>query len=236
MLALADSSHRDIIVPTDREAATLTKKLLGYFQGPLPAAHWKHTSDQRRMRHVLPESRLRAYDVREVIGLLADDDTFCEIGEAWGKNLITGFLRVEGQPLGVVASSVASPLGGAIEAASARKATRFVQLLARTQCAHLVVLVDTPGFIVGGPETEGEGGLRAFPELFAAMSSLTDGGGRIFASEWCEGPVSHTLTLCSHAAQGVWPRRAGAARRRQPEQPQQRVVAEWRVGADGRRG
>lgn len=177
-LSKALQRHSDILVPTEREATVVAKALLSFFQGALPT--WKHTSDQRLLRHILPASRSRAYDVRDAIRTIADDDSFLEIGAAWGQSLVTGFARVEGQPLGVLASSTLSPLGGAIDAASARKAIRFVEMLKRTQAAHLLVLCDTPGFMVS-PAAELEGGIRIFPELFASMADFTDLGGRLFA-------------------------------------------------------
>ncbi len=170
-------------MPTEREATEATKKVLSYFQ-PVPvslqvASEPAKHADQRILRHLMPKDRKRAYDVKDVIRTLADEDSFLELNPGWGQSLVTGFMRIDNQPLGLIASSVLSPLGGAIDAPSSQKATRFVNLLTRTKALHLLVLCDTPGFMVG-PEAEKQGGLRAFAEWFSALRSFEMGGGRIF--------------------------------------------------------
>ena len=172
----------DLLVDTEVEATLATKKILSYFQ-PVPSflelTSSIHCADQRLLRHLLPRDRKRAYDVKTVLTALADEDSFLEVGANWGHSLITGLLRIDGQPLAVVASSVLSPLGGAIDASSAIKATRLTQLITRTKALHLLVLCDTPGFMVG-PEAEKQGGLRIFADWFAACRSFEMSGGRIF--------------------------------------------------------
>lgn len=172
------------MVPTEREASRIIKKLLSFFQGPLLSQDWAYTKDPLTLRVKLPPQRSRAYEVRHVLETLLDDDSFVELGAGWGRSFVTGLGRLTGQPVGVLASSVLSPLGGAVDAQSARKATRLLQLLTSTRAAHLVVLCDTPGFMVG-PQAEKEGGLRTFADFFAATQAFQDGhdGGRIFAGE-----------------------------------------------------
>jgi acetyl-CoA carboxylase carboxyltransferase component len=124
--------------------------------------------------------RKRAYSMHGILDLITDDATpFFEVGPHWGDSVITGFIRVQGQALGIVASNVLSALGGAVDAASAAKASRFMNVLTKTRAAHLLVLCDTPGFMVG-PAAEPEGGLRAFAEYFARGADFVDKGGRIF--------------------------------------------------------
>lgn len=160
----------------------MIKKLLSFFQGPLDTQHWLYSKDVKDLRRLLPKQRARAYEVRTVIDALMDDQSFVELGQGWGHSLVTGLARLAGQPVGVLASSVLSPLGGAIDAPSAQKATRLLRMLQRTRAAHLIVLCDTPGFMVG-PQAESQGGLRAFTDMFAAAMEFQDGhhGGRVFA-------------------------------------------------------
>ena len=171
------------MVPTEFEATETAKQLLSYFQ-VVPAYLQnadrvaKH-ADTRILRHLMPRDRKRAYNVLDIIRTLADEGSFLETGAGWGESLVTGFLRIDNQPLALIASSVISPLGGAIDAASSRKATRLIDIITRTKAMHLLVLCDTPGFMVG-PRAEKEGGLRAFAEWFAAARSFEMGGGRIF--------------------------------------------------------
>ncbi|BEJ16380.1 hypothetical protein CspHIS471_0509850 [Cutaneotrichosporon sp. HIS471] len=179
-----ENGNVDIVVKDEEEATNVAKALLGFFQARPPAPprsddfYW--TRDPRLFRHAIPTDRKRAYDMHGILDLLSDDDTpFLEIGPHWGQSLITGFIRVQGQTVGVVASNVLSPLGGAIDAPSARKATRFMNILSKTRAGHLLALCDTPGFMVG-PCAEPEGGLRAFADYFAAGARFIDEGGQIF--------------------------------------------------------
>lgn len=171
----------DIIVENEHEATEMVKRVVSFWQGSFDyQPNQQFNKDQRRLRHIIPSSK-KAYDVRRILHILADED-FIEIGATWGKSLVCGFLRVEGRPLAIVASNVSSELGGAIDVASAKKATRFIKMLTKTRCAHLAALCDTPGFLVG-PEAEKHplGTLRAFPEYFAACAAFRmSGGGRIF--------------------------------------------------------
>lgn len=180
-----ENGNIDIVVKDEEEATEVAKTLVGFFQERPPApprssGDWYWTRDPRLFRHAIPIDRKRAYDMHNILDLLSDDDTpFLEIGPHWGNSLITGFIRIQGQTVGVVASNVLSPLGGAIDASSARKATRFMNILSKTRAAHLLALCDTPGFMVG-PKAEPEGGLRAFADYFAAGARFVDAGGKMF--------------------------------------------------------
>lgn len=170
----------DIVAKDEEEATNLAKTLVAFFQPPPPPMVKWYTKDTRLFRHAIPVDRKRAYSMHTILDLVTDDSTpFFEIGPHWGGSIITGFIRVQGQALGVVASNVVSALGGAIDAASATKASRFINILAKTRAAHILCLCDTPGFMVG-PQAEPEGGLRAFAEYFARAADFTDKGGRIF--------------------------------------------------------
>ncbi|HET6182790.1 MAG TPA: carboxyl transferase domain-containing protein [Acetobacteraceae bacterium] len=138
----------DILVRDEEEAVAVAKKYLSYFQGRVAA--WS-CADQRRLRHIVPEDRLRGYDMREVIRTLADEGSMLEIRSGFGHGMITALIRVEGRPLGVIANNPRH-LGGAIDADAADKAARFMQLCD----AHdipLLSLNDNPGNMVG-PEAE----------------------------------------------------------------------------------
>ena len=138
----------DIAVEDEAEAVDVAKKYLSYFQGPL--REWT-CPDQRKLRHAVPPNRLRAYDMRNVIETLADDQSFLEIRKGFGHGMITALIRIEGRPIGVVANNPLH-LAGAIDSPAADKGARFMQLCD----AHdipLLFLCDTPGNMVG-PEHE----------------------------------------------------------------------------------
>ena len=157
----------DIAVADEAEAVSTARMFLGYFQGDLPS--WDH-ADQRLLRHLVPEDRKRAYDVRAVIDTIFDTDSVLELRRAFGAELITAFARVQGRPVGVVANNP-NVSGGAIGAHGADKAARFLRLC-DTFAVPIVNLCDTPGFLVG-PDSEKTAAVRHVARLFALGANLT---------------------------------------------------------------
>jgi acetyl/propionyl-CoA carboxylase alpha subunit/acetyl-CoA carboxylase carboxyltransferase component len=138
----------DVLVNDEAEAVAVAKQYLGYFQGRVSG--WS-CADQHKLRHIVPENRLRGYDMRKLIRTLADDDSVLELRAGFGFGMITALIRVEGRPLGVIANNPLH-LGGAVDSDAADKAARFMQLCD----AHdipLLSLNDNPGNMVG-PEAE----------------------------------------------------------------------------------
>ena len=157
----------DLLVEDEAAATAAAKQILGVFQGPV--RDWT-CEDQRRLRHLIPENRVRAYDVREVIRTLADAGTWLELRGGYGKGMITGFLRVEGRPLGLIANDPRH-LGGAIDSEGAEKGARFLQLCDAFD-TPVLSLCDTPGFMVG-PQSETTAAVRRGSRLFVTATSLT---------------------------------------------------------------
>jgi len=157
----------DIAVADDAEAVAVAKRYLSYFQGAV--SQWE-AADQRLLRSVIPEQRRYVYDVRTVISTLADTDSFLELRPKFGPEMITGLIRIEGKPFGVIANNCRHQ-AGAIAAEGADKAARLMQLCD----AHglpMVSLVDTPGFMVG-PEVERRAQVRHVCRMFVVGSHLT---------------------------------------------------------------
>ena len=157
----------DIAVEDEAEAMQMAKKLLSYFQGPLP--DWE-CDDQRKLRFSVPENRLRVYDVREIINTIADKDSVLELRPQFGVGMITAFIRVEGQPMGLIANDP-THLSGAIDSDGADKAARFMQLCDAFDLP-IVSLVDCPGIMVG-PEIEKTALVRHASRVFVTCTSLT---------------------------------------------------------------
>ena len=157
----------DLVVEDEATATAAARQLLGYFQGDLPA--WD-CADQAGLRDLVPEDRRWGYPVRRVIETLADTGSFLELGRIHGRSVITGFLRIEGRPLALLANDC-QQLGGAVDAEAADKAARFL-----TTCnalgLPLLSLTDTPGFMVG-PDSEAQGAVRRMASLFTAGAALT---------------------------------------------------------------
>jgi acetyl-CoA carboxylase carboxyltransferase component len=157
----------DIAVEDEPQAVEAAKRYLSYFGGA--GAAWE-CADQRSLRHVVPENRLRAYEIRDVIHALADSDSVLELRASWGLGMVTALARVEGRALGVVANNP-SHLGGAIDADAADKAARFMQLCDAFDLPVLL-LCDTPGFMVG-PEAEKSALVRHVSRMFVTGANLT---------------------------------------------------------------
>ena len=157
----------DILVKDEEEAVAVAKKYLAYFQGSIP--DWD-CEDQRKLRHLVPENRVRAYEVREIIDTLFDSDSVLEIRKDFGLGIITSLARIEGIPVGVIANNP-SHLGGAIDSDAADKASRFMQLCDAFGLP-IISLCDTPGFMVG-PEAEKTGLVRHVSRMFVTARSVT---------------------------------------------------------------
>lgn len=157
----------DIAVEDEAEATEVTRRLLGCFQGRL--SDWDCT-DQRELRHLVPENRLRVYDVRKIVHALADTGSVIELRPDYGVGLITAFVRVEGHAFGLIAND-SRHLGGAIDGEGGEKGGRFLQLC-DTYGIPIISLCDTPGFMVG-PDSEKTAAVRRGSRLILASANLS---------------------------------------------------------------
>jgi acetyl-CoA carboxylase carboxyltransferase component len=156
-----------VLVDDEAEAVAKAKQYLSYFQGP--RAEWA-CADQRLLRRAIPENRVRAYDVRKLIHLLADDHSVLELRPRFGLAMVTALARIEGRPVGIIANNP-QHLGGAIDSEASDKAARFLQLCEAFDIP-VVSLSDTPGNMVG-PEAEKTGLIRHCSRLFVIGANLT---------------------------------------------------------------
>ncbi|MGO9607617.1 MAG: carboxyl transferase domain-containing protein [Candidatus Binataceae bacterium] len=157
----------DIPVADEREAVEVARKYLSYFQGSID--NW-NCADQRLLRGIVPENRLRIYDVRKVIETLADTGSVLEIRRHFGLGMVTALARIEGRPVGIIANNPTF-LAGAIESNGADKAARFMQLCDAFDIP-ILFLCDTPGIMVG-PEIEKTGLVRHAARMFVVGASVT---------------------------------------------------------------
>ena len=157
----------DILVKDEEEAVQVAKKYLSYFQGAIE--EWE-ANDQRALRHVIPENRLRLYDMREIIKTIADVDSVLEVREKFGIGVITAFIRVQGRPMGVIANNP-HHLAGAIDSDGADKGARFIQLCDAFDIP-ILSLMDCPGMMVG-PDVEKTALVRHCTRMFNAGANLT---------------------------------------------------------------
>ena len=164
---MQDNGTIDVLVDDEAAGVAAAKQYLSYFQGPVK--DWT-AADQRLLRRAIPENRLRAYDIREVIRLIADAGTVMELRPRFGRAMITALVRIEGRPVGIIANNP-SHLGGAIDSDASDKAARFMQLCEAFDLP-IVSLSDTPGNMVG-PEAEKTALIRHCSRLFVIGANLT---------------------------------------------------------------
>lgn len=163
----------DAVVADDAAAVAAAQQFLGLVsreagsaEPVIPAT----APPQALARAAVPGNRLRAYDMRALIETVVDVGSFFELRREFAPGAVTGFARVAGRAVGVIANDN-HHLGGAIDVDAARS---FIELLEVADAHGLPVVsfVDTPGFIVG-PEAEQEPGVKVFGRLFTAGAKLS---------------------------------------------------------------
>ena len=156
----------DVLVDDEAGAVQAARHYLSFFQGR--TSQWS-APDQRLLRAVVPENRLRVYDTRTAMAGLVDDGSLLLLRTGFGAGIHTALARIEGRPVGLLANNP-QHLGGAIDADASDKGARFMQLC-NAHGLPIVSLVDTPGFMVG-PEVEATAQVRHVSRLFVTAASL----------------------------------------------------------------
>ncbi len=168
-----ESGSADLVVPDERAAASAVRDLLTYLpqrhDGPVPTREPDAPkANPTGLDAVIPEEPNESYDVLEVIDRLVDADSWFELKPDFAPELVTGFGRVEGRPVGIVANQPAAK-SGAIFPDSAEKGAGFVWTCDAFGIP-LVYLCDTPGFMVGS-QVEREGVLQKGRTFIYATSN-----------------------------------------------------------------
>ncbi|WP_067660914.1 acetyl-CoA carboxylase family protein [Nocardia harenae] len=156
-----------LVAADEADAVRLARRYLAYFQGS--DADWE-APDPRLARHVVPQNRLRAFDIRAALDSVADIGSVLELRRDWAPGVLTALARFDGVPFGVIANDC-THLGGAIDAPEADKLSMFLRLC-QAHRLPIVSLCDTPGFMVG-PEAEKQATVTRFSRLFVDAAALT---------------------------------------------------------------
>ncbi|MEO5668281.1 MAG: acyl-CoA carboxylase subunit beta, partial [Bdellovibrionota bacterium] len=164
----------DVLAVDENEALALAKTYLSYmpqnFEAPSPEAKSKSSREPLDIEKILPEGDARAYDMMKVIEGIVDDHSFFEMKKLFARELITGFSRINGQVIGIVANQPKMK-GGVIFVDSADKAARFVFLCDAFRIP-LLFLADVPGFMIG-TQVERMGIIRHGAKMVYAISEAT---------------------------------------------------------------
>ena len=169
--SVADGSFKNDIV-----ALKEIRRLFGFIPSsfrekpPLIKTNDKPSRTETTLNTIVPNNTNKPYDMKEVINKIIDDEDFFEIQENYAKNIITGFARMDGQPIGIVANQPLV-LAGCLDIDSSRKAARFVRFC---DCFNfpIITFVDLPGFLPGTKQEYG-GIIKHGSKLLFAYTEAT---------------------------------------------------------------
>ena len=164
----------DVLATSEEEAISEAKKYLSYFpanytEKPKKAEPTK-AKEGRTLEEIIPENQNAPFNMYEAIDALIDEGSFFDVKKLFASELITGFARIEGQAVGIIANQPKAK-GGVLFVDSADKAAKFISLCDAFSIP-LLFLADVPGFMIG-TKVERAGIIRHGAKLIAAMSSAT---------------------------------------------------------------
>ena len=170
------SGVADLAFENDLEALLELRRFLDYLPSSNRAApplrpSWDPTDrDDASLDTLVPVNPNKPYDMRELILKVVDESEFFELQPSYARNIIVGFARVEGAPVGIVANQP-MVLAGCLDIDSARKAARFVRFC---DCfgIPIVTFVDVPGFLPGTAQEFG-GIIKHGAKLLYAYAEAT---------------------------------------------------------------
>lgn len=178
--AMSQAQYGTIHHVADDEAAAFAwvRQYLSYFPSncygqPVivnPGLEPEITDSDRELNSIIPDSDNASYDMKEVLLRIFDDGAFHEVGAQRALNIITGFARIDGRPVAVIASQP-QVLAGAIDARCSDKAAHFIQV-ANAFGLPLIFVVDTPG-VLPGVEEEKTGVIKRGGRFFYAVAIAT---------------------------------------------------------------
>jgi acetyl-CoA carboxylase carboxyltransferase component len=165
----------DVLCKTEEDAIAWAKRYIGYLpshegEKPPMAPAKPPKSSGKKIEEIVPADENKAFDMMAVIHEIIDEGSWCEIKQLFAKEMLTGFARIEGRVVGIVANQP-KWLGGVLFVDSADKAARFIWLCDAFD-VPLLYLADVPGFMIG-TKVERQGIIRAGAKMIAAVSEAT---------------------------------------------------------------
>ncbi|HET7829220.1 MAG TPA: acyl-CoA carboxylase subunit beta [Candidatus Limnocylindrales bacterium] len=165
-----------LAVPDEARAMDAVRELLAHLpsnnlgDSPIVASHDPTDRMDEALDSVVPDESTRPYDMHDVLRRVVDDGAFLEIQPQWAGNILVGFARLGGRPVGIVAQQPAV-LAGALDIDASVKAARFVRTCDAFN-VPLVTFVDVPGFLPGVGQEHG-GIIRHGAKLLYAYCEAT---------------------------------------------------------------
>jgi acetyl-CoA carboxylase carboxyltransferase component len=170
-----ESGCGDALVVDDKEAIDFAR---AYFQfmpqrsgeKPTPSAPKAPKARSKPISELIPQEANRGYDMRKVVEAIIDEGSWLEVKKLFAKELLTGFARLDGQPVGILANQPMQK-GGVLFSDSADKAARFIWICDAFEIP-LLFLADVPGFMIG-TDVERRGIIRHGAKMISAVSEAT---------------------------------------------------------------
>jgi acetyl-CoA carboxylase carboxyltransferase component len=165
-----------VMAPEDSDVLELVGAVLSYLPDHTdaePPRRWSDDPPERpvpELREAIPTASTSSYDVRHIIGAVADDGDMLEIRPMWAPQLVTAFMSVGGRSVGVVANQPRS-MAGTLDIPASQKGARFVRFCDAFNIP-ILTMVDTPGFLPG-KDLEWRGMIRHGAELAFAYAEAT---------------------------------------------------------------
>jgi methylmalonyl-CoA decarboxylase subunit alpha len=171
----SESGCGDVLVKTEEEAIAFARRYLAmmpqsFEETPKAAEPRPPRGDRPPLEQVIPVDENKSFDMMAVVDAIIDEGSFVEIKKLYAKEVLTGFARVEGRAVGIVANQPKHK-GGVLFVDSADKAARFIWLCDAFN-VPLLYLADVPGFMIG-TVVEKQGIIRAGAKMIAAVSEAT---------------------------------------------------------------
>ncbi len=162
------------LVGSDEEGLEVARRYLSYLPGNWraepPAAPAVAPPASAPLGELIPADENKPFDIKELIAGLLDEGSFMEIHPRWAKELVVGFARLDGRPVGIVANQPKHK-GGVLFSDSADKAARFIWACNAFN-VPLLFLADVPGFMIG-TQVERQGIIRHGAKMISAVSEAT---------------------------------------------------------------
>jgi acetyl-CoA carboxylase carboxyltransferase component len=158
----------------DEDAIAIARELLSYmpqnFREQPPIGPTQEITEDLSLRDVIPSGANKPYDVKDIIAKIADDNHFLEVHRLFAPNIVVGFARIGGRPVGIIANQ-AKFMAGVLDINASDKASRFIRFC---DCFNipLLTLVDVPGYMPGTAQEHG-GIIRHGAKLLYVYSEAT---------------------------------------------------------------
>ncbi|HWO42074.1 MAG TPA: carboxyl transferase domain-containing protein, partial [Candidatus Eisenbacteria bacterium] len=166
----------DLVAKNDEECLAMIRRLLGFlpsnFASPPPRKPTQDTPERTldRLERTVPDDMRRAYNMIQVIQEIVDDHDFFELKAKFARNLVIGFGRLEGRPVGFVANQPMF-LAGSLDVDASDKAARFIRFCDAFNIP-IITLMDVPGFFPGKQQEE-KGIIRHGAKMLYAYAEAT---------------------------------------------------------------